>query len=144
MAIRYSGDVTVRLAWDDQAEAYRGTVAVVECAAPASGDGHGHERCLRHAWRFDGLRISRHLAERIAVDSPEAYDAAAAAAVAFAAHGPVDEYDTHGPTREQGEAFAAAAVSNSTGDYLTARRYRDRWNGWRIGLDGRRVESVRS
>lgn len=69
MAVRYSGELTVRIAWSDRHSWYYGSVA------------HG-----RDAWSFDDLRPppSGHWG---AVDSPKSYDRAAEAAIAFAPEG---------------------------------------------------------
>lgn len=68
MARRYIGDAVIHIEYDDETEAYRGTVV-------ANG----------HAWKFDQLKRARILmqGEGSAVDSSRAYDSMAASAVSF-------------------------------------------------------------
>lgn len=65
MATRYSGDVVVRIHWNDRTSQYDATVS-----APG-------ERPVR-------IHVGHSPASRLGVDSPEAYDSAAHAAISFA------------------------------------------------------------
>lgn len=74
MATRYIGDAVVKITYDDRTDAYKGTVS-------AGG----------YTWRFDGLHnppagIFTKNRQRVGVDHPLAYDAAAASAVSFGSY----------------------------------------------------------
>jgi hypothetical protein len=94
MARRYSGKVTVSILWDDHDNRY---------AARVKADGSeqpifvtvGAPKILEHA-----------------VDSPEAYDAAAKAAIAFA--------DDDVPGTEEQAAFTESG-------YFVSRKHKERW-----------------
>ena len=64
MAKRYSGDVVVSVTWSDSRDAYKATVSA-------------------HGEKWSGW-VGAPRAMRIAVDSPQAYDDAAHAAISFA------------------------------------------------------------
>lgn len=74
MATRYSGGLTVEVKWSDAHDAY---------AARVSGRGVGTS---------GAFFVGRPAAARGSVDSPDAYDAAAAAAISFSGLGDEAEW----------------------------------------------------
>lgn len=73
MALRYSGSLTVRVVWNDRGY-YNASVS----------------RKGRNLWSGT---VGAPRSSRVAVDSPEAYDATASAALSFAAHDGADVDD---------------------------------------------------
>jgi len=71
MAVRYSGNLTIRLTVNDRSDGWR--VNIAECGANV----------------YRGTVGQPHSA-RVAIDAPEEYDAAARAALAFAEHDGMD------------------------------------------------------
>lgn len=72
MARRYSGDLTIVVSFNDQIDRYCGRIV-------KKGEGA--------IFHFDDIGLSEDLKRKIAVDSPEAYDAIAKAAISFAGDG---------------------------------------------------------
>lgn len=86
---RRSGDVRVNIRYRDREDDYAGTV-----------------KWPGGSWRFDQLRLSPYLRERIAVDSSQAYDEAARAAISFGADEHEDIYG-YANTDDRGEVLVS-------------------------------------
>ena len=75
IAIRFSGPLEINISYSDDNDAY--DVEVADASADAD------DRCCV---KLEGIRLSPHDARRLAVDSAEACDRIAQAALAFADH----------------------------------------------------------
>lgn len=73
MARRYSGHATVDVRWDDGYRGFADRVGAWRCAVSENGRSVG-----------PAIYVGRAPSDRIAVDSPDAYDGAARSALAFA------------------------------------------------------------
>lgn len=124
MAIRYSGDVVVRVAYRDgpgvDGGQYFGRLYVM-----------GSDSRAIYAWTFDGIRLAPIERERVSADSPEAYDRAARAAIGFCVgwceYDDADEPVGGGPPRDVRDEVSCRYASTPDGDVVVSRRWRDRW-----------------
>lgn len=73
IAIRFSGPLEITICYSDELDGYDVEVA----------DASADDRC---SVKLEGIRLSPHHARRLAVDSDEAFDRIAQAALAFADH----------------------------------------------------------
>jgi hypothetical protein len=114
MARRYSGYAVIYIRWSDHGY-YEGAIV----ARPyTTGEAY--------RWRFEGLRLPP-IHNDLAVDSSEAYDKAAEAALAFAAAGPTDEAepDEGWPTENIQDCINAAMAHQPNGEPWVGRAKRD-------------------